>query len=223
MGTQKETAQTDPTKKSPSGSIFSKERGEGVRSPEKLNQYIQVVTPGTWLLAAALALVIAAVIFWGLSGTIPVYLKAKGVGVNWDKGLNKKIKPLSQEDHSEYEHIVDTVICLVDADENVSATSLDNKEALITFRDGRTASARSELYDSVPHNRSEIEDYLAEYIPEHSGWFLSKFDSDMYCYIVAAHLDEAVGFDYWKDVATVSIVTKEISPSSFLFNGAGAV
>ena len=42
------------------GGIFTRESEETIRSPEKLNEHIRAVTTGTWILIAALALVMAA-------------------------------------------------------------------------------------------------------------------------------------------------------------------
>ena len=64
--------------------MFSQESSDRIRSPERLNEYIRAVTPGTWILITALALVMAALIFWGMTGSIPVYLSAKGVGISGD-------------------------------------------------------------------------------------------------------------------------------------------
>ena len=200
--------------KSPGG-IFSRESTQAIRSPEKLNEYIRAITPGTWILIAALALVMAALVFWGVSGSIPVYLTSKGVGVSWD---TEAAVHLRQEGMLSEDDMVNMVICPVDASGNATAASLDGKQARVVFRDGFTATGKTRLFDSVPHSRQEVEDYLSGYLLDYSGWFFSQLSDFEYSYIVMVYLDEPADLYYWKDVADVSIVIDEVHPASFLFH-----
>ena len=65
-------------------SVFDRESKDQVKSPDKLNEYIRVSTPAVWLLAAALAVVLAALIIWGTTGSVPVNTKTTGVGMRMD-------------------------------------------------------------------------------------------------------------------------------------------
>ena len=195
--------------------IFTRESAETIRSPEKLNEYIRAVTPGTWILIAALALVMAALIFWGVSGSIPVYLSVKGVGLSWN--TEEAVSFRKEGKFSEAE-AVDAVFCPVNAAGNYTAASLDRKSARVVFRDGHACTGTTRLFDSVPHTRAEVESYLSEYLLDYSGWFFSQLGDDDYSYIVVVELDEPADLYYWKDVADVSIVIEEVHPASFLFH-----
>ena len=195
--------------------IFTRESAEMIRTPEKLNEYIRAVTPGTWILIAALALVMVAVIVWGLTGSIPVYLSAKGVGVSWD---TEEAVSLRQKGLFSESNMVSAVICPVDASGNVMAANLDGKQARAVFRDGKAVTGKTRLFDSVPHSKKEVEGYLSDYLLDYSGWFFSQLSNYDYSYIVAVELDDPADLYYWKDIAEVSIVTNEVHPAAFLFH-----
>ncbi len=61
------------------GSIFRRESLDRVASPEKLNDYIRVSSPGVWLMLAALIVIVVCVAVWGFTGTLPVTLTLNGV------------------------------------------------------------------------------------------------------------------------------------------------
>ena len=60
-------------------SIFRRESLDRVASPEKLNDYIRVSSPGVWLLLGALIVIVACLAVWGFTGTLPVTLTLSGV------------------------------------------------------------------------------------------------------------------------------------------------
>ncbi len=60
-------------------SIFDVESEDKVESPERLNEYIRVAGPGVWVVVAALAIVLAAFLIWGFTGSIPGNIHAPGV------------------------------------------------------------------------------------------------------------------------------------------------
>jgi hypothetical protein len=212
-----QAAVKNPLKEEPKtpGGIFSRESAETIRSPEKLNEHIRAVTTGTWILIAALALVMAALIFWGVTGSIPVYLSAKGVGVSWD--TDEAVSMRQQGNFSE-SNMVNAVICPVDASGNATAASLDGKQARAVFRDGHAVTGTTRVFDSVPHSKEEVEGYLSEYLLDYSGWFFSQLSDYDYSYIVMVELDAPADLYYWKDIADVSIVTDEVHPAAFLFH-----
>jgi hypothetical protein len=51
--------------------IFRKTSLEQISSPEQLYNYIKVANPGVWMVLGAILLAIAALVFWGVSATIP--------------------------------------------------------------------------------------------------------------------------------------------------------
>ena len=53
-------------------SIFRKKCMDRVSSPEQLNDYIHVSSPGVWLLLAAILLLLAGFIVWSVFGRLDV-------------------------------------------------------------------------------------------------------------------------------------------------------
>jgi len=51
-------------------SIFRKKTVESVQSPEVLDSYLRVTTPGVWIFLAAVVCLLAGVIVWSIFGTI---------------------------------------------------------------------------------------------------------------------------------------------------------
>ena len=157
----------------------------------------------------------AALIFWGLTGSIPVYLSARGVGISWD---TEEAVSLRQQGLFSESKMVNAVICPVDASGNAMAANLDGKQARAVFRDGKAVTGTTRLFDSVPHSKEEVEGFLSKYLLDYSGWFFSQLSNYDYCYIVEVVLDDPADLYYWKDIAEVSIVTNEVHPAAFLFH-----
>ncbi len=61
------------------GEVFRKKSMERVSSPEKLNDYIQVTTPSMWIVIAALIILLAGVLIWGIFGKISVKMPGGGM------------------------------------------------------------------------------------------------------------------------------------------------
>ena len=53
-------------------SIFRKKSMDRVSTPEQLNDYIRVSSPGVWILLAALLLLLAGFIIWSIFGRLDV-------------------------------------------------------------------------------------------------------------------------------------------------------
>ncbi len=53
-------------------SIFRKKSLDRVTSPEELNDYMRVTSPGVWLIMAAAILLLTGMLIWGIFGTIYV-------------------------------------------------------------------------------------------------------------------------------------------------------
>ncbi len=51
-------------------SVFREKSIESITSPDKLNDYIRVSTPGVWLVMAAIVILLAGVLIWGVFGTV---------------------------------------------------------------------------------------------------------------------------------------------------------
>ncbi len=52
--------------------IFRKKSLERIQSPEQIDDYVRVVTPGLWLILAAITLLIIAGIMWGITARLEV-------------------------------------------------------------------------------------------------------------------------------------------------------
>ena len=56
--------------------IFRKKSLDRVSSPEQLNEYIRVSTPGVWLVLAAIIVLLAGVCVWGVLGRLETVVSA---------------------------------------------------------------------------------------------------------------------------------------------------
>ena len=66
--------------------IFRQKSIDKVSSPEKLDEYIKVTTPGVWLALAAMIILLTGAIIWGTMGELTVH--------NSD-GTTKNVAPIS--------------------------------------------------------------------------------------------------------------------------------
>ncbi|MEN6350433.1 MAG: hypothetical protein ABFD08_13695 [Syntrophomonas sp.] len=62
-----------------SNTLFRKASLDSISSPEQLNDYIKVSNPSVWIILAALFILLAAVLVWSLTGSLPTSIQAKGV------------------------------------------------------------------------------------------------------------------------------------------------
>ncbi len=53
-------------------SIFRKSSLDRISSPEKLNDYIRVSSPGVWIILAAMLILVATLFVWAIWGNIPI-------------------------------------------------------------------------------------------------------------------------------------------------------
>ena len=53
-------------------SVFRKKSLERISSPEQINDYIRVITPGMWILLIVIILLVIAGITWGLCVTLTI-------------------------------------------------------------------------------------------------------------------------------------------------------
>lgn len=56
--------------------IFREKSLERVESPEQLNDYIRVATPGVWLALAACAVILLGFLVWSIWGTMEIHTEA---------------------------------------------------------------------------------------------------------------------------------------------------
>ncbi|MCR4688410.1 MAG: hypothetical protein K5745_02555 [Saccharofermentans sp.] len=189
-------------------SIFDINSEDRVRSPERLDDYIRVTTPGTWIIAVALTLVLASFVVWGFIGKIPIYHSARSVGMRL--GYDPAIADLSNAD----DFIVEGVLCFVEASE-VSSRQLQDKRVNIVFRDGTRVDGTAMLLDTTPEGDDEIASLL-EYYSVNSDWVFSVLGEGTYRYPVYVELDEPLDYLYWGETAEAAIIIDEVQPIYFL-------
>jgi len=54
-------------------SIFRQKNIERVSSPEKLDDYVRVTTPGVWITLIAIVLLLIGAVIWGIFGEVAVH------------------------------------------------------------------------------------------------------------------------------------------------------
>ena len=57
--------------------LFRKKSLERIQAPEELNDYIKVTTPPVWIVLAAIVVLLAGMLTWGVLGTVDMQ-KADG-------------------------------------------------------------------------------------------------------------------------------------------------
>ena len=62
--------------------IFRKKSVERISSPEQLNTYIRVSTPGLWMVLLAIVVLLVGVCVWGAAGQLDTTLQTVAIGEN---------------------------------------------------------------------------------------------------------------------------------------------
>lgn len=62
--------------------IFRKKSVDRMSSPEQLNDYIKVTTPGVWMALAAIAILLIGICVWGIFGKLETNLNVVAVSEN---------------------------------------------------------------------------------------------------------------------------------------------
>ena len=174
---------------SQSKSVFNTDSEDRVESPEKINEYIRVSGPGTYLIVGTLLLVLAALVIWGLTGTLPVTETV-----------------VSVVDSSNDNHIT----CFLDAS-RFSPPQLEGRAASIHLADNRSVSGTVEYVGKTPIS----EEQAAKLID--NDWLASNLVSYNYTYIVSIQPDEDLA-SYGYQLAQASIITQEVRPIVFLLH-----
>lgn len=196
-------------------SVFDRESKDQVKSPDKLNEYIRVSTPAVWLLAAALAVVLAALIIWGTTGSVPVNTKTTGVGMRMDFNADEVNLKSEDEAYLRKTYEVKNLFCLVDSSVGM-VKNLDNMEASVVFRDGRRVKGTAHIIGSYMLEDDEIHKLLDSFHVD-SKWIFSRLGSGEFRYPVYVELDETLDYMYWGETADVSIVVGEQRPVELLW------
>ena len=175
--------------------LFRQESIDRMQSPEKTDDMIRVSTPKAWILAAALLLIVAGVLVWGFTGSIPKTVTANGVI---------------------YEKENNDAVCLLPV--NISGQFLVGHEARITLADGRSIPGTVAAVTEDPYTYEEISE-LAR-----SNWRLQTLWGDseeMFQYGVTVGYEGDMENSYKlnpRDLVTVSVVLSDVKPIAYVFN-----
>ena len=188
---------------------FSEER-DSFSSAENLDEYIRVSKPGTKVVLAALLVVLAAVIVWGIIGKLPVTESVKGLVVNRNveekyyetKGMKAKTQIPSGKN---------LIYCFVDASRfKVIQIREFGEKATIEMPDHKRMTGTIKGQLEIPLSSQECKELLFdnEWVTErcvktdYSWWLIIEPDCDV--------------TDYEFMLADVTIVTEEVAPISFI-------
>ena len=168
-------------------SIFNTESEDRVESPEKINEYIRISGPGTFIMVAALLIVVLALIIWGVTGTLPVTENVTGV-VDSSNGYH--------------------VTCFVDAS-RFSPAGLMGKPVSIHLADKTSLSGMVEYVSSVPLSGEKAYELIDD------EWLASNLVRGSYSLIVS--IEPAGDLSaYGYQLVDASIITEEVRPIMFL-------
>ena len=170
-------------------SVFDFENEDRVESPERLNEYIRVANPGTWVMVSALLLVLAAFIAWGLIGTIPRSVTLKGV-VDKSTGYSLDV--------------------VVDASQ-FTGESLVGKEATYYLPSGSAGKGKIVRATDTPLSREEMAGVLE------SDFLASSLVYSDYSYILLLEPEEDLT-EHGLEIGQVTIIVDEVRPVSFLLH-----
>ena len=170
-------------------SVFDFENEDRVESPERLNEYIRVANPGTWVMVSALILVLAAFIAWGLIGTIPRSVTLKGV-VDKSTGYSLDV--------------------VVDASQ-FTGQNLVGKEASYRLPSGAAGKGKVVRATDTPLSREEMTEVLE------SDFLASSLVYSDYSYILLLEPEEDLT-EHGLEIGQVTIIVDEVRPVSFLLH-----
>ena len=163
------------------------------QSPEKLNEYIRIGSPGGLLFLAGLVMLAAAAIVWGFIGRIPITAVFEGA-------------VMERESSS---HLC---ISFVDIDEFSDTISVGNS-ALIKMADGSTYTGEIEYVGKIPLSAEEIRKYYGLVL---SDWVQDNLLEDSrYCYDFTVRTQEDIS-EYWHKIVSITVVLREVKPISYL-------
>ena len=170
-------------------SVFDFENEDRVESPERLNEYIRVVNPGTWVMVSGLFLVLVAFIVWGFTGTIPQTEVFKCV-VDETTGYGLDV--------------------VVNA-EQFFGKSLIGKEATYRLTSGVSGKAKVVDASETPFSREEMAELLE------SDFLTSALVESNYSYILLVEPEGDLS-KHGLEIGEIAVITDEVRPVSFLLH-----
>lgn len=203
--------------------IFENEKVERVRSPEELDAYIRVVRPGTLILVISLVLVLAALIVWGFTGTIPYTKTVDGVVFTeldryWNflnfetdtEGYNTFMDQISKLDEEERNKIYEKkVFVFLDAFE-YDREELMGREIIIRYPGVDPMSSTITAIESVPYTREEITNEFG------GEWVTANCVDSDFSWVVACQLS-GNSYEDSGSLVSATVLTEDIRPIVYLF------
>ena len=168
-------------------SIFNTDSEDRVESPEKINEYIRVGGPGTYLIVGALLLVLVALVIWGLTGTLPVTETVTSV-----------------VDSSNDNHIT----CFADAS-RFSPVGLVGKQVSIHLSDNTSVLGTVEYVSDTPMSGEQAEALIG------NDWLADNLVDFQYSYVMSIEPESDLSA-YGYQLVSASIITEEVPPYRFL-------
>lgn len=196
------------------GGIFTAGDRDRVRSPEELDAYIRIVKPGTLILVIALTLVLAALIIWGFTGTLPVTKSVSGMMTSIENRRENALTYYGRDIFGSEPDMTDEERQRCDAYFFLNAYEFSGDDLMgseiIVSRPGKKA-VRGVVasVEPVPYNREEI---LGEF---GSRWVVENCVEADYSWVAAGQLDSDEYNESWA-LVDVTIVTDNVHPISFL-------
>lgn len=171
-------------------------------SPEKLNRYTKIQSPGGNLLIAVLVILAAALIVWAVIGRIPVTTAEVGVVVD-------------------REHLSHTCLSFIDAKKR-PRLDLEGKSVTVTMADGKSFSGTVTQMEDTPISAEEVrKEYAVQQTMNQynlSDWILDTLLGDSkYFYVLIVETEEDISA-YWRMLAKLTIILDEVRPISYLLN-----
>ena len=175
-------------------SIFRQESLDRIKSPEQIDEYIQVSSISGWVLIAALSILVIGVLIWGFVGSIPESVLVKGAYRVIDgKEMIITLLPIDSVDGE-----------LMDCTVNITRS---NGEKII----GRVAKVGQD-----PVTYDEADDVVS------SAWRMNVLwgDSDVvYKYIVLVEIpQEDAAKMHDREILDVAVIIKEVKPIVYVLN-----
>ena len=186
-----------------------KKISEKKSSPDRIDEYLRVSSPGVFVLIAALVLVMVAFIVWGISGKLPVTKTVKGFV--WVMPEDDKAS-LSKEDSELYADELEKpmVIVLFDSSK-YNYQQINQKPAVIKTADGYTCECSEMNMTEVPLSRAELDPVISD----KSDWLIERVMEGDYNYLAVYSADKELE-EHMYETVDVSVVVEEVHPISFL-------
>ena len=170
----------------------SENSNKKARSPEKLNEYIRIGSPGGILLIIGLVILAAALIVWGFVGRIPVTIQVQGsvAGKETESTIG---------------------ICFIDTEELTDMIPVGSN-VVVRMMDGRSYEAEVESMIDHPMSAEEIREYYNVL----TDWVMDNLLKDgEYFYVMGFRTHEDIS-DNWHRLVNVTVVIAEEQPISYL-------